>query len=79
MNYIKAPFSIVGEEINRLSDSNNDTVHGRRLNGTYVSLEQQQIEYNDDVELETIRTSISSGTSPVANLEDHGSDELAGV
>lgn len=76
---VKAPFSIVGEEINRLSDSNSDTVHGQRLNGTYVSLEQQQVEYND-VELETIRTSISSGTSPaVANSEDHGSDELAGV
>lgn len=76
---MKAPFSIVGEEINRLSDSG--SVHSaQRLNGAYVSLEQQHPEYDDDVELETTRVSTSSDTAPiVADPETHGSDELAGV
>lgn len=45
-----------------------------------MSLEQQHLEYDDDVELETTRVSTSSDTAPiVANPEAHGSDELAGV
>jgi len=74
-----APFSIVGEEINKLNG--NPTVRRRnsRVNGRYTMLEN----HDDDVELRVSRASISSSVPPFtpADLagEDASPSELSGV
>lgn len=80
----KAPFSIVGEEINRLSGSRSASgvLHRRpqrQSNSAYANLGQQDFDYNEDVEMEMSRPSGSSSIALTLDPETHASDELAGV
>ncbi|KAH0608976.1 uncharacterized protein H6S33_001204 [Morchella sextelata] len=77
-----APFSIVGEEINRLNICGpTNSYRPRRLSGAYGPLNHQRnFEYDEDVEMEeaTGNPIPSDATQTTVNAEA-GSDELAGV
>lgn len=77
-----APFSITGEEINRL----NICVHvngyrPRRLSGAYGPLDQQNPEYDEDIEMDEVTGNpISRGTTTLTMVHpETGSGELVGV
>lgn len=77
-----APFSIVGEEINRLNIFEPaNSYRPQRLSGAYGHLNHHRnFEYDEDVEMEeaTENPMPSDNTQPTVNPEA-GSDELAGV
>ncbi|KAG0125170.1 major facilitator superfamily domain-containing protein [Tuber indicum] len=74
-----APFSIVGEEINKLCESSG-TVH-RPRSGPYDPVAQNEFDH-DVQEMEMIRASISADAAPIVadpEAQSHESSDLAGV
>ncbi|PUU82501.1 major facilitator superfamily domain-containing protein [Tuber borchii] len=74
-----APFSIVGEEINKLSEPSG-TIH-RSHGGPYDPVTQREFDH-DVQEMETIRASISTDATPMVvdpEAQSHEPSDLAGV
>lgn len=81
-NRVKAPFSIVGEEINRLNICGPaNSYRPQRLSGAYGPLNHHRnFEYDEDVEMEeATENPIPSDTTLTTVNPEVGSDDLAGV